>query len=144
MVDASADVGQHSSLALDAAGNPVIAYYDATGDNLKLAHCNDPNCDGGNETIRVVDSVGNVGLYASMALGAGGAPVIAYFDGGGGGLKVAQCNDPDCDGGDETIRVVATGAIVPAPTTSLAIDVAGNPVIAYSSYFTSSLIVAST
>ena len=55
-VDTGGSVGQYSSLELDADGNPVIAYYDASSDDLLLAHCNDPRCEGGDEAVSAVDT----------------------------------------------------------------------------------------
>ena len=130
-VDASpADVGEHTSIAIGANGNPVVAYYDATNGNLKVARCNDFACSGGNETISVVDSVGDVGQYASLAIGSSGNPLIAYYDATNGNLKVARCNDRACAGGDELRSRVAIAGDVGAHA-SLAIGLDGLPVIAY-------------
>ena len=102
-VDNSANaVGSYTSLAIGTDGFPVISYYDATGDDLRVAKCNDAACAGANETISVVDASGNVGSYTSLAIGADGFPVISYFDLTNGSLKVAKCNDPACAGANET------------------------------------------
>src|SRR3990172_9109331 len=54
-------VGNGPTLVLDASGNPVVAYGDVTGEDLKILHCNDPNCAGGDDSITVPDFVGAVG-----------------------------------------------------------------------------------
>ena len=41
-----------------------------------------------------VDVAGDVGQYASIAIGANGNPVISYYDFGGNRLKLAVCGDP--------------------------------------------------
>ncbi len=128
-VDAIGSVGTHTSLALDTAGNPVIAYYDATNANLKLAHCNDPACTGADETITTVDSAGVVGTHTSLALNGAGNPIVAYHDATNGALKLAHCNDPSCSGNDESITRLDSGSV--GTYTSLALDAAGSPAVAY-------------
>jgi hypothetical protein len=132
-VDSAADVGQYSSMVLSA-GNPVIAYYDATTFDLKLAHCNDSKCDPtGAESIQTVDATGDVGQYASLALDPSGNPVISYFDATTGNLKVAHCNDANCDpavGGAESIKSVTSTAAVDGQFTSIGVS-GGLPTVAY-------------
>ena len=61
-------------------GTPVIAYYDRTNGNLKLATKGTFSW-----TIEVLDSPGDVGYYASLALDHQGYPVVAYMDNSNGG-----------------------------------------------------------
>jgi uncharacterized repeat protein (TIGR01451 family) len=75
---------------LDVNGYPVISYYDGLPNyDLKVAHCDDPNCaPGGDEDIQTLDSTGDVGRYTSLALDASGNPVISYYDDTNGDLKL--------------------------------------------------------
>jgi hypothetical protein len=128
-VDSDGDVGWHTALALDAAGNPVIAYYEETAGELRVAHCNDANCAGGDDSVVTVDSDGDVGWSGSLALDGAGNPVISYNNYTTGDLKLAHCNDANCAGGDESIEIVDGGGA--GWDTSLRLDAAGNPVISY-------------
>jgi hypothetical protein len=128
--DMAGDVGRFTSLALDAAGNPVISYYDDSNGDLKLVHCNDLNCFGGDESISSVDTLGEVGLFTSLALDAAGRPVISYWDATFGDLKVAHCNDPNCAGSDESLQSPDASGNT-GTETSLVLDTVGNPVISY-------------
>lgn len=98
VVDASSHVGFNGiSLQLDAAGNPIMSYYDITNTRLKLAHCTNSTCTG--VVINVVDDAANVGQYSSMKLD-GGLPVISYYDETNGDLKLARCQDVNCASAD--------------------------------------------
>jgi hypothetical protein len=129
-VDAGGDVGQYTSIATGADGFPVIAYRAVANSDLKVAKCNDPACTGGDETTTLVDTVGNVGEFASIAVGTGGLPVVSHYSSTAGDLKVARCNDPACTGGDETNSTVdATGVV--GQYSSIAIGADGLPVVSY-------------
>ena len=132
-VGSSPDAGSASSLVLDAAGNPVVSYVGSTAGDLKLLHCDDPDCTGGGESIEAVAP--NAVLSTSLALDGSGNPVIAYNTITGPiDLVVTHCNDVNCSGGDEsTVSIVSTGVI--SCCVSLALDASGNPVVAYHAKF---------
>lgn len=95
-IDSTGDVGGHTSMALDNTDpnnpKPRIAYYDFTNQNLKFAFC-DATCNlAANWTIYTVDSTGNVGQYASLALTSTGGPKMSYYDASNGNLKYASCS----------------------------------------------------
>jgi len=133
-------VGQYASLALDGAGNRHIAYYDAANGDLWYASDRiGTNCGpGGNTWICYpVDSLNNVGQYASLYVDNGNHFHIAYYDatidalkyavdvGGNGNCGVlgsAQCDTiDDMPAGSHPLGV------------SMAEFYAGYPIIAYQS-----------
>ncbi len=129
--DTGAWVGLYTSLQLDGSGYPVVSYRNAVPDpDLKVLHCNDPNCTGADDSITSPDTGGTVGSWSSLALDASGHPVVSYFDGTNGHLKVLHCNDPDCAGDDESVTSPDTGTNV-GQCTSLVLDSAGSPVVSY-------------
>ncbi len=130
--DSSAFLLHHStSIAIDASGNPVIAYaLWAPQYKIRIIHCNDPQCAGNDESIT---THGSFAAAPSLVLDAAGNPVVAYYRAAGqifstGTIRVMHCNDPDCAGDDETTTSPepATGV-----TPSLQLDASGYPVIAY-------------
>jgi len=136
VVDSSDRVGFSNSLVLDADGLPIISYYDDANRDLKIVHCNDVACAGGDESIRTVESDGDVGLGSSLALDVNGYPVVSYTSETtvagltNGDLKVLHCNDAACAGGDDTIRTVDADGDVQIGS-SLKLDASGFPVIVY-------------
>src|SRR3990172_10415920 len=60
-----------TSLRLDVNDYPVVAYFDAWENrDLRVLHCNDPNCSGGNENLTAPDTNGWVGFSPALVLDA--------------------------------------------------------------------------
>ncbi|WP_422843684.1 choice-of-anchor U domain-containing protein [Acidovorax sp. M2(2025)] len=121
-------VGRYGSLVLNAAGHPVVSYYDSTGQRLKLAICADPGCDAVT-TVILDDSAADVGQYTSLQLSPAGNPMVSYWDVTNRDLKLAVCADPMCS--SVTTTVVDGSASVVGEYSSMQLNAAGNPVIAY-------------
>ncbi len=128
--DTGGNVGLYTSIVLDSSGNPVVSYSDSTNFDLKVLHCNDSNCAGGDESIESPDTGGNVGLFTSIVLDSSGNPVVSYHDLTNRDLKVLHCNDSNCASGDESIESPDTRGIV-GEYTSLVLNSSGNPVVSY-------------
>lgn len=94
-IDAPTSVDHYVGLAIGADGNPVIAYWDATNFDVKVAKCSNIRCTG-DSTITTVDSAGNVGQEVAIAVGTDGLPILSYFDYTNTNIKVAKCVDPAC------------------------------------------------
>jgi hypothetical protein len=87
-VDSTGSVGEYTSIAVDANGDPMISYHDGTPNlDLKFAVCDlsestNGNCDQSGDWGSVtVDSTGTVGQYASISVDVNGDPMISYRKG---------------------------------------------------------------
>jgi PKD repeat protein len=119
-VDSVGDVGELTSLALDARGFPHITYRDETNRNLKYAKWM-----GDHWQIETVDSDGNVGRFSSIDVDRRGYPHISYHDDSNADLKYAKWT-----GIDWTIQVVDSVGDV-GRDNSIALDSKEFPHIAY-------------
>ena len=129
-VDSTGDVGSYTSLSLDGSGNPVISYSDNTNRDLKLARCGNANCTAGG-AIATVDGFGSiVGTNNALTLDRYSNPVISYFDGVNGDLRLITCGSTSCLFANNNIQIVDSAGFV-GMFTSLALDSSGNPVISY-------------
>ncbi len=127
--DPANSVGEYTSIAIGADGLPVISYFDATAQTLKVAHCDDVACTGATKTKLDDPPVATnfVGEYTSIAIGTDGLAVISYRDKTQFALKVAHCNDVACTGAMKASLNEPNDAAY----TSIAIGADGVPVIAY-------------
>ncbi len=91
------DVGLWTSLAIDASGQPMVAYFDATHGALKLARF-----DGTTWSVHTVSTTVESGRYAKLLL-VGGVPTVTYLQ---------------QDAATNTSGVVQAVASSPAPASS--------------------------
>lgn len=133
--------GHFASMVLNGSGNPVISFFKRDGfcdfdcpgavlSDLMVAVCGDPLCNQNDVVVQQIDIEGYVGEFTSLSLDVSGNPVISYYDGTNGDLKLATCADATCSPEGIVTNVVdATGNV--GGYTSMALDSADNPVIAY-------------
>jgi hypothetical protein len=130
-LDTAGTVGDHASVAIGVDGLPVIAYRDGGNGDLKVLHCGNEACTGGNQAT-TVDSPGgaSVGTDASIAIGADGLPVVAYKDTTAFDLKILHCGNVACTAGNVATSV-ETGPANVGSDTSIAIGLDGLPLVSY-------------
>ena len=98
----------------------------------------DASCSSGN-TFTLVDP-GAIAEYTSIAIGTDGNPLVSYYEGANGDLKVAHCGNPACSSGNSSIAVDTAGDV--GQYTSVAIGIDGFPVVSYYDSTNSDLKVA--
>jgi hypothetical protein len=123
--------------------DPTISYYDRANQDLRFAICDmsassNGNCDRSSDwTTVAVETAGDVGYYSSIALGAGGNPMISYYDGWPNqDLKFATCDmaasiNGNCDQTGDWRTVTVDSIVVTGLYTSIAVDANGDPMISY-------------
>lgn len=125
-LDSTGNVGLHTSITVGMDWLGLISYYDQTGGDLKVAHCNDISCS--SAVTYTLDSTGNVGEYTSITIGDDGLGLISFYDQTNGDLKVAHCNDINCS--SATATMLDSSGVV-GKYTSITIGVDGLGLISY-------------
>jgi len=123
------NVGEYASMKITADQTPVIAYYNRNTKSLSLADCFTPTCS--SRVVTTVDDTadpGDVGQWASLALGADGFPVISYYDVFNKDLKFVDCANMACTA--KTITVVDSAGDVGSHL-RVVVRPNGRPLIAY-------------
>jgi hypothetical protein len=113
------DVGMFSSMALDGSGNFHIGYFNASTKSLQYCYRGQQDQKWSKMTVER-----EAGMFASLATDAQGQPHFAYNSPLGRGLRYAYW-----DGTQWHIQVIDT--VATQFSTSLQLDEAGNPRIAY-------------
>jgi hypothetical protein len=124
--DSTGDVGGASAITIGADGFGLVAYYDTTNGDLKVAHCLNVACSTTANTS--IDTAGDVGYSPSIALGRDGLGLISYYDNSGHNLKVAHCSDGACSSATKT-TLDSTGDV--GSSNSIAIGSDGLGLISY-------------
>ncbi len=127
-VDSAGWVGLHSSITIGADGLGLISYYDTTNKDLKVLHCGNAGCNGGN-IATTVDSAGSVGSYTSITIGADGLGLISYYDATNHTLKVLHCGNANCNSSNTATTVDSAGDV--GSYTSITIGADGLGLISY-------------
>lgn len=116
--------GHGITLAVVGDGLPVIAYY--AGPMLGVTHCGDATCSSGN-----VSSVADgFGLFAAMAIGADGLPIVSHLDTTANALRVTHCGNAACSAGNVSTTVDDQANKVGSQS-SIAIGADGLPVVSH-------------
>ena len=132
-VDSPIDAEWYIDMAIGADGNPLIAEYDNTNSDVKVAKCSNMRCTGVT-TVTTVDSVGSVGVSVAIAVGTDGLPILSYYDYTHTSFKVAKCVDPAC-AQPATFTPIDTNAqdVITGASDDIAIAPDGLPVVVYES-----------
>jgi len=114
-------VGYYNSIAIDSNDAVHISYFDETNDDLKYATCSSGCTTASNWNDVSVDTTGDVGRHASIAIDSDDAVHISYYDTTNDNLKYATCSSGCTTASNWNDVTVDTTGVV-GYYTSIAID----------------------
>jgi hypothetical protein len=89
-----------TALVMDASNRPQVIYDRADAPaRIELVHCTTLACSATNGTVELANPGGAAGQGAGVTGASFGAPVISYYDGSAGDLRVLTCLNAGCTGG---------------------------------------------
>jgi hypothetical protein len=124
-LEQASDAGKYASLAIGVDGKPIIAYYVAASNSVRVLTCETADCAGPVTTVDLVS--GQNSGFIDLAIGADGNPVIV-FDSLNDGLKAIACSDTDCSGTPSVTQVDSSANIL---RHQVVIGVNGLPIVTY-------------
>jgi len=130
-------IGNYLSMKIGIDGRPVIAHYDFTNGDLRVAKCGNAICSSGN-VDNSVDTTNDVGVYPSLAIGIDGLPIIAEYESfPGADLRVVHCGNQACTSGNTITAVETANQVGVFP--SIAIGDDGLAIIAHNHWDSTAL-----
>jgi hypothetical protein len=139
-ISASSKAGEYSAIDFDTAGNPVIAYYDAQNDTVRIAQSNSATPAAGNWKRRYVMAgtdkfYRNSGTYISMKIDSSNKVHLAFFNSSRGTVVYASGTLPAYSDAGTNLGWTAyavDNVVKGGAWTDIAVDSGGNPWISYS------------
>ena len=130
-VDADSKAGRYTSIAIGNDGLPVMSYFFLSSNDLKLLHCKNADCTMRDAPV-VLDKRAFAGEWNDIAIGKDTCPIVSYYDGSNGNLRVVHCTSVDCQTFDGIIEVDGTrGQWTVGQYSSIAVPDDGIPIISY-------------
>ena len=128
-------VGGFAKLRIGLDGFPVIAQKSFVLNALLLTKCDDPACSGTGELTSTVDALGGNGLGndISLLIRANGLPLISHRNAPSATVRLVNCNDVACAGGNDEVSVLGDNgqSIGGLKALSMALGADGLPVLAF-------------
>lgn len=140
-VDSPGDVGYYTSLQLNS-GDPVVSYFDSTGNNLKVATCT-ANCQTATPTWVITTAAAGANAGATSLQLNTGNPVVAYWEQTARDVKLATCT-ANCQSASPTWAVTTVDSVSDVGEFLSMQLLAGGPVISYRDGLAPSLKLAMT
>ena len=121
--------GLYTSIALNSANIPYIAYWDAYNTDVKLLVCGNATCGSGNDYRTPWDGPGQ---WLSVAMDSSDYAVVSMYQSNlqNSDLALLRCTSAGCGSDNRTLTKVESDGVV-GEYSSLALDSNGNPVISY-------------
>ncbi len=129
-IDAVVGVGGSPTIEIDLFvppdGIPIVAYFEASQGDLRYVRCGNASCSSSN-TATTIQSTGNVGLSARIAMTAAGNPMMAYLATSPKRVLYSVCSSLTC-ASVTTVTLATTPEVPEAPVLLLS---GGVPIVIY-------------
>jgi hypothetical protein len=129
-------IGYATAIAVGSDALPVVAYYNATADSVRVLKCGNAACTSGN-TDSLLEITGVAAPEISVAIPADNLPIISYHRALDSSLRLAKCGNASCSSGNTITTVDSAGTV--GRYSSVVIPPDGRPAISYADTTNSTL-----